>query len=381
MRARGPALIAPLAAACASVGLGACQVIGGFGDITLASSGDAAVTARRDARSSVDSGADAGRDGGQDRDATGPRSCRTGMTNQCGARKESCCTTALVAGGAYDRSYDPDGPDGGTMVGRDGAAVDAANPATISNFELDKYLVTVGRFRQFTIAWNAGAGYLPPAGAGKHAYLSSGQGLANSGTLGTFEPGWQSADNAKIEPTTTNLISCTDETWTASPAAQEELPINCVNWYEAYAFCIWDGGFLPSEAEWEYAAAGGSQQRAYPWGATPPAASDSYAVYDCDYGACTTGVSSLAPVGTAALGAGRWGQLDLAGEVWEWTLDWYAAYVDPCTDCANLLSTGHRVFRGGYFYSGTQALNPAYRNLNTPTTREDYLGVRCARSP
>ncbi|MGO9835775.1 MAG: SUMF1/EgtB/PvdO family nonheme iron enzyme [Polyangiaceae bacterium] len=34
--------------------------------------------------------------------------------------------------------------------------------------------------------------------------------------------------------------------------------IDCVNWYESYTFCIWDGGFLPSEAEWEYAAGGGS---------------------------------------------------------------------------------------------------------------------------
>ena len=46
--------------------------------------------------------------------------------------------------------------------------------------------------------------------------------------------------------------------------------MNCVNWFEAYAFCIWDGGFLPSDTEWEYAAAGGSLQREYPWGSTAP---------------------------------------------------------------------------------------------------------------
>jgi formylglycine-generating enzyme required for sulfatase activity len=43
------------------------------------------------------------------------------------------------------------------------------------------------------------------------------------------------------------------------------VPINCVTWHEAYAFCIWDGGFLPTEAEWELAASGG-EERVFPYG-------------------------------------------------------------------------------------------------------------------
>jgi formylglycine-generating enzyme len=60
-----------------------------------------------------------------------------------------------------------------------------------------------------------------------------------------------------IAPTSTNLAChSTNQTWTDTVGSHENLPINCINWYEAYAFCIWDGGFLPSDAESEYAAAG-----------------------------------------------------------------------------------------------------------------------------
>jgi Sulfatase-modifying factor enzyme 1 len=131
-------------------------------------------------------------------------------------------------------------------------------------------------------------------------------------------------------------------TWTSTAGSAENLPINCVNWYQAYALCIWDGGFLPSEAEWEYTAAGGGQQRVYPWGSTDPGASNAYAIYGEHY----TANLGIAPVGTAARGAGLWGQLDLAGELREWNLDSYAAYADPCTDCADTTAFSDRVMRG-----------------------------------
>src|SRR5580692_1285282 len=89
---------------------------------------------------------------------------------------------------------------------------------------------------------------------------------------------------------------------------------------------------LPSEAEWEYAAAGGNQQLLYPWGSTDPGTNNEYAIYSCNYS--RAGGCNIAPVGYASLGLGNWRQLDLAGEVYEWTLDAYAEYVDPCVDCA-----------------------------------------------
>jgi formylglycine-generating enzyme required for sulfatase activity len=253
----------------------------------------------------------------------------------------------------------------------------------------------VGRFRQFVLANNGGSGWLPAAGSGKHSHLNLGQGLANSASAGAFESGWQTSDNGNIALTDTNLQcgspAANDSTWVPVAGNQENLPINCVNWYEAYAFCIWDGGFLPSEAELGYATAGGSQQREYAWGSAAPGSSSQYAIYGCYYPSGSTGNctvldnSNIAPVGTASLGAGLWGQLDLAGDVRELTLDYYnSTYVDPCTDCAYLAgtATSPRAARGTNFLSAVSTLL-AYRRFSImdSTSRATGYGVRCARAP
>jgi formylglycine-generating enzyme required for sulfatase activity len=259
-----------------------------------------------------------------------------------------------------------------------------ADPATVSTFRLDKYLVTVGRFRQFVSAWNGGKGYRPPAGSGKHTHLNAGDGLVGTGT--EHEPGWSVLDVDNVAPTDTNL-ACDSSyaTWTTSPGANENRPMNCTNWWESFAFCIWDGGFLPSEAEWAYAAAGGSMQRKYPWGSTDPGTGNTYAIYDCNCpngpGQCT-GVTNIANVGSAPQGAGLWGQLDLAGEVWEWTLDYASLlYADPCTDCAFLTSASDRVLRGGAFNYNASNLRASRRLGDPPTSRGFSVGFRCARPP
>jgi len=346
-----------------------------------------------DAGAETGAGTDAGIEATTGVDAGPPRSCAPGgpgMSN-CGPAEsgsESCCTSLEVTGGSYYRTYDLV-IDGGLPRAPDGGPTAEADPATVSTFRLDKYLVTVGRFRQFVNAWNNGAGYTPPAGSGKHTHLNNGSGLKNA-TGGGYEPGWAASDDNNIAPTDANLDCAPPyDTWTSTAGSQDNLPVNCVNWYEAYAFCIWDGGFLPSDAEWEYAAAGGSQQLEYPWGSTNPGTACpgtgcQYAIYGCYYpdgsGNCI-GVANIAPVGKASLGVGSWGQLDLAGDVFEWNLDWYAAYVDPCTDCANLTASSLRVFRGGAFSGNASYLPPPYRDFNSPTCRDLSVGFRCSRAP
>ena len=299
-----------------------------------------------------------------------PPSCDKGGadTTKCGATNQSCCTSPEVAGGTYDRTY--------TNTG--GGATGEADPSSVTGFRLDQYDVTVGRFRQFVNAWSNG--YMPAAGAGKHTHLNAGKGLLAVGADAgiAYEPGWATSDFANIAPTDNNL-ACDPQyaSWTPSAGPKESLPINCVNWAESYAFCIWDGGFLPSEAELEFALAGGSQQLEYPWGAATPGTTNEYAIYSGYYVGC------IAPVGMASLGAGVWGQLDLVGNVYQWALDYYATpYVDPCVDCAYLAPSTFRVLRGAYCFDQTGSdLNPAVRGNAYPANRNYGGGFRCARTP
>ncbi|HVZ89832.1 MAG TPA: formylglycine-generating enzyme family protein [Polyangia bacterium] len=298
------------------------------------------------------------------------------LTLACaGSEPSSAANSPQVQSETYFRTYTNDG----------GGPAAEADPASVSSFRLDTYLVTVGRFRPFVAA--TVAGWTPSPGAGKHAHLNGGRGLADSGAPG-YEPGWVAADTVNLAATTDAWrarLACEPSfaTWTDQPGANETLPMNCIDWYEAYAFCIWDGGFLPSEAEWEDAAAGGSDQRAYPWGSID-STSEQYLIADCNYPAGATGcsgVANIAPVGTAALGAGRWGQLDLAGELAEWTLDFYAPYVDPCDDCVFLTDYSYRVVRGGSFGTDTEDLSPWARDGDLPESRNAFYGARCARAP
>jgi formylglycine-generating enzyme required for sulfatase activity len=306
-------------------------------------------------------------------------SCGTGPgMSDCANGAESCCTSLAVAGGTFFRSY-TNSADGGLMF--------SANPATVGAFRLDKYEVTVGRYRQFVKAWDEGKGYVPPPGSGKHTHLNAGKGLADTADAGTFEPGWIAADDVQIAPTEAHLscdATATYPTWTPTPGAHESLPINCVSWYEAAAFCIWDGGFLPSSWEFEYAYAGGSAQRYYPWGVTAPGTNNDHAIYGCLFPSgqppCV-GVSNFAPVGTAQLGAGLWGQLDLAGSVLEWSLDEAPApYALPCTDCGAFAGSTSRSIGGGSAIDA-QVFLKALLISTSPDLRRNSIGFRCARTP
>ena len=318
------------------------------------------------------------------------RSCLTsgdGVTN-CGVAEENCCTSLTVPGGTFFRTYTNDGT----------GPVGEADPATISTFRLDKYDVTLGRFRRFVDAWKTG--WRPAAGSGKHTYLPGGRGLSDQANASGFEPGWVTTDDSNVVLTDAAL-TCPNlpAVWSPSPGAYETRPMSCVNWWEAYAFCIWDGGFLPSEAEWEYAAAGGSEQRQYTWGSTPPGTQNQYAIFDCQYGPYDAGnrcpyainAENIAPVGSAPLGAGKFGQLDLIGNVMVWMLDkpmpgvFDTTRPNPCSDCTYLPDVGSGngtgLITGGMFGANGLPLSPWIRIYVDASRPAEDIGFRCARAP
>lgn len=288
-----------------------------------------------------------------------PATCGpSGITN--------CCMSSIIPGNAA----------GGTLAGQPFYRSNDMNAlATVSDFRLDTYEVTVGRFRTFVNAGMGTKNMAPNAGAGAHRKISG--------------SGWDTTWNANLTADITALISAINcdpnyQTWTNTSGTNDSRPMNCITWYEAMAFCIWDGGYLPTEAEWNYAASGGSEQRDYPW------SSDRSTSIDCSYANyqnsvippmyCTAEGANRAG-SESPLGDGRWGQADLAGNVDEWNLDWYSQTLpSPCDDCANLSIGPNHLIRGGGFGSPAGLLSSRARYLS-PALRINYIGVRCARMP
>jgi len=298
------------------------------------------------------------------------KSCR-GLATTCGAtRTGACCDSPLVPGGTFARGYD---------VGTDGLHPDASFPATLSDFRLDTYEVTVGRYRAFVAAGQGTQASPPSPGAGAHPDLPG--------------SGWDASWTASLVADSTALVAAVNcepmfQTWTEAPGSHESLPVTCVSWFEAVAFCAWDGGYLPTETEWNYAASGGDEQRAYPWSSPPSslAVDDTRASWNCTGdGANGCTAADTLVVGSKPAGAARWGQSDLAGNAWEWTLDWKAPYANPCTDCGVITDTAAssvRVVRGGSWGDAAFNLRGSDRGtVRAPVVREDDLGFRCARAP
>lgn len=155
-----------------------------------------------------------------------------------------------------------------------------------------------------------------------------------------------------------------------------------VSWFEAEAYCRWAKRRLPSEAEWEVAAAGepgpdgrlGGSKRRFPWGDASPEPDRAH-----------VGASALHAVDVGALPASdsAFGCRQLVGNVWEWTASDFGPYPgfvpDPYREYSEPWFGSHKVLRGGSFATPARLLRNTWRNFYTPDRRDPWAGFRtCA---
>lgn len=219
------------------------------------------------------------------------------------------------------------------MGSQDGASDEQpVHTVCLSGFYIDKYEVTVGQYRQFV-----------------HA-------------TGAAFPDWEEV---------------------ARYAQTDQHPMVNVSWYDAVAYAKWAGKTLPTEAQWEYAARGGLEGKAYPWG--DQALDDTKANYEDSKIGRTVQVGSYP--------ANRYGLHDMVGNVWEWCIDEYLADFYGTSPDKNPVAgprisllddsfrkvVTRRVVRGGGWDAASRRLRVAYRDGNGPRGKVDSVGFRCVR--
>jgi formylglycine-generating enzyme required for sulfatase activity len=234
---------------------------------------------------------------------------------------------------------------------------------TISSFYLDKYQVTNSQFQKFIRA----------------------------------HPEWSAA---RIPKRLHNGNYLKDWNGGNFPKGKAKHPVVNVSWYAAVAFCQSAGKRLPTEAEWEFAARGGTPDKTFPWG--DEAVDKTRANYS------GSDIKSTTPVGSYP--ANGYGLFDMAGNVWEFMADEWAPYSDASQnnpvaggDLFEVASaargnpsgrsrhessleksffdvTTRRVIRGGSFAGAPLNLRVTYRDSHPPDGAREFVGFRCAAS-
>lgn len=157
-----------------------------------------------------------------------------------------------------------------------------------------------------------------------------------------------------------------------SDPAYADFPVVGVDWHMARDYCEFTGGRLPTEAEWEFAARG-TKNFTYPWGENLPT---------CDLLNMKACLAPGHPVagGSYPDGKSPFGLYDMAGNVWEWTNDWYAEDAYSTAGIYGPNNGTEKTLRGGGYLSRPESVSTTVRLSSIPDRAYDDVGFRCVRT-